>query len=78
MIRLIRVFGFLMMAAGAVILFSYLIPPIRALWPLFLKLPLPIQIGVGAAAVGFLLLMATLLWERWEEREQDKELREDL
>jgi membrane protein implicated in regulation of membrane protease activity len=78
MIRLIRIFGFLMMATGAVILLSYLIPPLRALWPFFLKLPLPIQIGLGAAAIGFLLLLATLLWERWEEREDDRKLREDL
>jgi len=78
MIRLLRILGFLMMGVGALILLSYMIPPLRALWPLFLRLPLPIQIGLAAAAAGFLLVAATLLWERWEDREEDRKLREDL
>lgn len=77
MMRLIRLFGFFMMATGAVIVLTYVIRPLRALWPWLRSLPLPFQIGLGAAVVGFLLLMATLIWERLEEREADRELRDD-
>ena len=78
MIRLVRILGMIMMAAGAVVLLSYLIKPLRAIWPWFRSMDMPIQIGIGAAVLGFLLLLATLIWERIEEREADRELRDDL
>ncbi|MCS1412074.1 MAG: hypothetical protein M2R45_05277 [Verrucomicrobia subdivision 3 bacterium] len=74
MLRFIRIFGFLLIWAGALVLLSYLIKPLRELWPLFLRLPLPIQIGLGAAAVGTILLMGTVIWERLKSRGSDKEL----
>ena len=77
MIRLLRIVGFLMIAAGAVTLLTYLVPPLRFLWVWFRKLPMPIQVGLGVSLAGFLLILATLLWERWEEREADRKLRED-
>ena len=77
MTRLIRLFGFLLIGAGALVLASYLIEPLRAVWPWLLQLPLPIQIGLGIATVGFLLLMGTVLWERLEDRQYDRDLLDD-
>jgi hypothetical protein len=77
MIRLLRITGFLLMAAGALILATYLIEPLRFLWPWLLRLPLPIRIGLAAAGLGLVLLIGTLLYERLEERDQDRRLREE-
>lgn len=74
MIRLIRILGFLLIGAGAVVLLSWFITPLRALWPWLRALPLPIQIGFGVAATGLLLLLGSLIWERLEEREKDRDL----
>ena len=78
MIRLVRILGFMMMAGGGLILLTYLVTPLRALWPWFRSLPLPVQIGLGAALVGLLILLGTLIWERLEERDADRALRDDL
>jgi membrane protein implicated in regulation of membrane protease activity len=77
MIRLLRILGFALMATGVLVILTWLIRPLRALWPWLRQLPLAIQIGLVAAAAGLLLLISTLLWERWEERAQDRSLRED-
>ena len=77
MIRLIRIFGFLLIAAGGVVLLTWLVKPLRFLWPWLRALPWPIQLGLAAAAAGFLLLLASLIWERFEGREQDRSLRDD-
>ena len=77
MIRLLRILGFLMIAAGATVLLTWLIKPLRMVWPWLTALPLPIQIGIGVASAGFLLLMGTLIWERWAEREHDRSLLDD-
>jgi len=73
-IRLTRIFGFLMIAAGAVVILTWLFAPLRFVWGLLLKLPLPIQVGLGAALFGLLLLLGSLIWERMEERKEDREL----
>ncbi|MCA9417262.1 MAG: hypothetical protein KC931_05860 [Candidatus Omnitrophica bacterium] len=77
MIRLVRVCGFLMIALGALILLSYLIAPLRAIWPWLLKLPLPIQIGLAVGVGGLILTLGSLLWERFEERDSDRALRDE-
>lgn len=77
MIRLLRILGILMILAGVIVLLSYLITPLRVLWMWFQKLPLPIQISLGVACAGFLLVLGTLLWERFEDRATDRELLED-
>ena len=77
MIRLLRIFGFLMIGVGIVVLLSYLLEPLRAFWHVLRELPLPIQIGLGGAAAGLLLLLATIIWERLEDLEADRELRDD-
>ncbi len=77
MIRLVRICGFLMIALGALILLSYLIAPLRAIWPWILKLPLPIQIGLVVGFGGLILTLGSLLWERIEDQDSDRELRDD-
>lgn len=77
MIRLIRIVGFLLIATGALVLLTWLIKPLRFFWPWLRALPWPIQLGVAAAAAGLLLLFGSLIWERLEEREQDRRLLDD-
>jgi hypothetical protein len=77
MVRLIRIVGVLMIVAGALVLLTWIIKPLRFIWPWLRMLPWPIQLGIGVAAAGFTLLFGTLLWERFEEREQDRGLRDE-
>ena len=77
MTRLIRIVGFLLIGAGALVLASYLIEPLREIWPWWRQLPLPIQIGLAVAAFGFLLLLGSVLWERLEDRESERGLLDD-
>ncbi|ANM31779.1 hypothetical protein ABI59_22785 [Acidobacteria bacterium Mor1] len=74
MIRLVRLVGFLLIGAGALVLVAYLFEPLRALWPMLLALPWPIKLGLGASALGLILILGSMIWERIEERESDKEL----
>ena len=75
--RLIRIVGFLLLGAGAVVLLTWSIRPLRSIWPWIRGLPPAIQIGISVAAVGLILLMGSLLWERIEERDKDRELLDD-
>jgi drug/metabolite transporter superfamily protein YnfA len=77
MIRLVRITGFLLIAAGTIVVLTWFIEPLRQIWPWLLELPLPIRIGVVMAAFGILLLVGSLLWERWEDRENDRSLLKD-
>jgi hypothetical protein len=77
MIRLIRILGFLLIAAGALVLLTWLVEPLRHLWTVLLTLPWPIKLGLGAAAAGLLLIMGSLIWERLESREADRALLDD-
>lgn len=74
MIRLVRIVGYLSIAAGAIVLLTWLFEPLRALWPFLLALPLPVKLGLGAAAVGVLLILGSMIWERMERRTEDREL----
>ena len=78
MTRLVRITGFLLIAAGAVVCLTWFIEPLRAVWPWIKQLPLAMQIGLGAAVFGLVLVFASLLFERFEERERDKRLKDDL
>ena len=78
MTRLVRITGFLLIAAGAIVGLSWIIKPLRAVWPWLKQLPLAIQIGLGAAGCGLVLGFASLLWERFEEREDDQRLKDDF
>lgn len=71
MIRSVRIAGFLFIVAGALVILTQLIEPLRQIWPWLKQLPLPIQIGFGLAALGLLILLGSLIYERIEERERD-------
>jgi len=75
-IRLVRIVGYLFIGAGAAVLLTWLIQPLRSLWPWLRQLPVALQVGLAAAAVGFILLLGSLIWERLEDLEKDKDLRE--
>ena len=61
MIRLLRIVGFLLIAAGLLLAASWFIEPIRELWPLLLELPLPIRVGLVVAGIGLLIVFATVV-----------------
>ena len=75
--RLVRITGFLLIFAGALVVLTWLIEPLREIWPWLRQLPGPIQVGFALAAVGLLVLLGSLLWERWGEREDDRSLLDD-
>ncbi len=77
MTRLLRITGFLLIGAGAVVLLTWAIRPLRAVWPWLIGLPLAIQIGMGVAALGLVVVMGSLIAERIEDREADRRLLED-
>ncbi len=78
MIRLVRILGVVLMAAGVIVILTWLIEPLRELLPAivdgFRSLPITIQIGLTLAAIGFLLLFATVVWERIEDRKSEGNL----
>ena len=77
MIRLTRIFGIGLMAFGAILLLTWMIEPLRFLWPWFLALPVSIRLGLGAAAGVLSLLMGSLVWERLEDRQHERTLISD-
>ena len=74
MIGLMRTIGFLLIVVGVLIVLTWFIEPLREVWPWLLELPLPIRIGVIMAGLGLLVLLASLIWERFEDRSRDREL----
>ena len=72
--RLVRIVGILLAAAGAVICLAWAIEPLRGIWPWLRSLPWPLQLGMALAGTGFLLLLGSLIWERLDDRKQDREL----
>ena len=77
MTRLLRITGFLLIGGGALVLLIWAIRPLRAIWPWLMELPSAIQIGMGAAGLGLVVLMGSLIAERIGEREADRKLLED-
>ncbi len=77
MIHTVRVLGIGLMALGAILLLIWFVEPLRFLWPWFRTLPRPIQFGLGAAVLGLLVVVASLVAERVEEREYDRSLRDE-
>ena len=77
MIRLIRVVGFLLIAAGVVVVVTWLIEPLRAVWPWLRQLPWQLRFGFGVAVAGLAVLLASMIWERLEARERDRSLRKE-
>ncbi len=77
MIRFTRIVGFLLIVTGILFLCTWLIKPLRAVWPWLQMLPLPVKIGLIAATAGLLLLFGSLIWERFENRQSDRQLLDD-
>jgi len=77
MIQLVRITGFVLIAAGAVVALTWFIEPLREVWPWLLELPLPIRVGLSMAGAGLVLLVGSLLHERWNDRDNDRALREE-
>jgi len=67
-----------MVVAGALVILTWLIEPLRQIWPYLRTLPWPIQLGLAMAALGLVVVMGSLIWERMEEREKDRSLADDL
>lgn len=64
MTRVLRITGFLMILAGGLLAASWFIDPLRQMWPLLLTLPVPIRIGLVLAAIGLLVVLATVIHDR--------------
>jgi hypothetical protein len=77
MISLLRNVGIGLIVLGTVLLLFWAVEPLRMVWPWIRGLPLPIRIGVIAAAIGLAILLGSLISERIRDREADKELRDE-
>lgn len=77
MTKLARLIGFLLLWSGALLLLFWFVKPLRAIGALFLQLPILLQIGLAAVAVGFIVLLGTVIWERIRSRKTDKELQDE-
>ena len=77
-VRWTRFAGFVLVVAGVLVLATYLLSkiwePLQHLWPWFRQLDGPIQFGLGAAAIGAVILICSVVWERWQDWHKEKEL----
>lgn len=75
MIQFIRIMGGLLIVSGAIVILTWLIKPLREIWPHlingFRSFPVAVQIGLIIAAIGFLLLFSSIIWERLEDRKRE-------
>ena len=81
MIQFLRILGGVLMGIGALVILAWLIKPLRQVLPTiydgFRSLPGAIQFGLVIAAIGFVLLISSLIWERLEDRKQEGSLLDD-
>ena len=81
MIRLLRIIGITLICLGGLVILTWLIEPLREIIPLsfvwFRSLPLAMQIGLVLAAVGFVILFSSIVWERLEDRKLETNLLDD-
>lgn len=78
MISLLRNAGVGLLLLGAVLVVAWLIEPLRAIWPWLMRLAPIVRLGVVISAVGLAIIMASLITERFRERDQDRKLLDDL
>jgi ABC-type transport system involved in cytochrome c biogenesis permease subunit len=76
--QLIRNVGFGLIIVGILLVLAWAIEPVRMFWPWIRGLPLPLQIGFGAAVLGMAVLLSSLISERIRDREKDRELRDEF
>jgi len=79
MTEVLRIVGFLMIAAGGLLMASWFIEPLRELWPMLLALPWPVRIGLAVAGIGLLVILATVIHDRLraDKRSLEEQLGED-
>ncbi len=70
-----RILGVALMGVGLLLLVTYFVSPLRILWWWYRHMPMPLQIGLGVAGVGLAILLTTMLIERTQSREYDKDLK---
>lgn len=75
MTSVLRIAGVLMMVAGGLLMASWFIEPLRALWPWLVNLPLPVRLGLAVSALGLSIVLATVVHDRL--RADDRSLREE-
>ena len=78
MMELIRRVGMGLVVLGVLLVVVWAIEPLGFIWPWVRGLPVPIRIGVGAAAVGLAVLLGSMITERIKERDHDKSLRDEI
>jgi hypothetical protein len=76
--RLLRNAGFGLVVLGILLLLVWAIEPLRMIWPWIRGLPLPIRVGVTAAAIGLAVLFGSLVTERIRDRKEDEHLRDEF
>ena len=77
MIKLFRWMGYLLIAGGCITLVTVVLPSLHKMYLFIRGFSIPVQIGLVAAVLGLLILMASLIWERIQERPIDRSLRDD-
>ncbi|MDX1740805.1 MAG: hypothetical protein R3178_05900 [Rhodothermales bacterium] len=77
MARHLRLIGIAMMGLGALMLVGYFVTPVRLAWAWFRTAPVPVQIGVGIAAIGLIILMVSLVAEKWRDDRREGDLTAD-
>ena len=59
------------------ILVTYVIPPLRAVWPWLMALPMGIRVAVILITLGAVTLFATTIAERIEQKRSEGDLSDD-
>lgn len=62
---------------GVLAMLAYAIPPLRSIGPWFAALPGLVQVGLGAFSVALLLVIVSLVVERFEDSGHDRSLLKD-
>ena len=73
----LRTLGAAMIGIGILVFLSYFLDPLRAALEWFQYLPMPLQIGSIVAGIGLVILVISLLRERWKDRHDDAALKDD-
>ena len=73
----LRTIGVAMIGIGILVFLSYFLDPLRAALEWFQFLPMPLQIGSVVAGIGLIVLLVSLLQERWIDRHDDAALKDD-
>ncbi len=72
-----RTLGAALILIGVVIAISFFFEPLKEAFSWYWLLPVPLQIGFGIAGIGLAIVIISLLFERWSDREADRSLRDE-